>query len=168
MVNRTSYEGAGGYRREVSHQLPTGAPSTVSTSYYGATEPRDIPCPGGDTGVNQAGMTKRVTSADPTGSGSNGLARETVYDKQGRPAATQVVADGVNNWSCTSYGARSRPTAVTVPDLPSRPGRVTTSNYAVGANPLVTSVTGIVTGQAARTVTTTVDLLGQVRQYVDA
>ena len=168
LVNRTSYEGAGGYRREVSHQLPTGAPSTVSTSYYGATETRDIPCPGGDTGVNQAGMTKRVTAADPAGSGSNGLARETVYDKQGRPAATQVVADGANNWSCTSYDARSRPTTVTAPDLPSRPGRVTTTNYAVGANPLITSVTDTVTGQPARTVTTTVDLLGQVRQYVDA
>lgn len=168
LVNRTSYEGPGGYRREVSHQLPTGAASTVATSYYEAAEVSDVPCSGGEKGVNQGGMTKRVTAADPSGSGNNGVARATVYDKQGRAAATQVVADGPNNWSCTFFDARSRPTTVTSPDLPQRPGRTTTTNYAAEANPLVTSVTDTVAGQTDRTVTTIVDLLGHVRQYGDA
>lgn len=49
---------AGGYLRETAHTLPSGATSTVTTAYYANTETADVPCPGGDTGANQAGMAK--------------------------------------------------------------------------------------------------------------
>ncbi|QXC60973.1 hypothetical protein KSP35_22105 [Aquihabitans sp. G128] len=166
LVNSTTYEPLGtGYRREVSHQLPTGAASTVATSYYGATETAALPaCAGGAT-VNQGGMAKTVRSADPAGSGTNGIIRETRYDAQGREAATRV---GSDPWTCTTFDARSRPTRVAVPALSGAPGRVTDTDYAVNGNPLATSSSDTVDGGTARTVTTSVDLLGRTRSYVDA
>ena len=166
LVNSTKYEpSTTGYRREVSHRLPTGAASTVATTYYDATETAVLPaCAGGAT-VNQGGMTKTVQSADPSGSGTAGITRETRYDAQGRVAATRVGADP---WTCTTFDPRSRPTQVAVSALTGAAGRVTDTDYAVNGNPLAISNTDSVDGGTARTVTTTVDLMGRTRSYVDA
>ena len=72
LVNSTIYEPlTSGYRREVSHQLPTGAASTVTTAYYGSTETADLSVCAGSSSVNQGGQTKSVRAADPSGSGTS-------------------------------------------------------------------------------------------------
>jgi RHS repeat-associated protein len=71
------------------------------------------------------------------------------------------VADGAN-WTCTTYDVRGRATQVVIPAVIGAVSRTVTSNYAVGGNPLVTSVT-----DPAGTITTTVDLLGRTTVYKD-
>ena len=165
LVSKTAYE-TGGYRRETSRQLPTGAASTVTTSYYSPGETRDLPaCAGGGTAVNQGAMSKVIRSADPSGAGTAGIARESVFDAQGRTAASRVDAEP---WTCTTYDARSRPTRVEAPGLPGAVGRVTDTDHAVNGNPLATSTTDTTGTDPARTVTATVDLVGRVRGYEDA
>lgn len=170
LTTTTRYENptTGGYLRRTGRTLPAGAASEIVTTYWGDTETTDIPCPSGATDVNQGGAPKRVTAADPDGPGPLvALARETVHDLAGRPAAMRVVADGTE-WTCTTYDARGRTVEVAHPDLPNRPGRVTETDHAVAGDPLVTAVTDTTTGGSARTVRTTVDLLGRTRAYVDA
>ncbi|MGI8710978.1 MAG: PA14 domain-containing protein, partial [Acidimicrobiales bacterium] len=156
----------GGYLRETAHTLPSGTASTVSTVYYGDTETADVPCPGGDTNVNQGGMVKSVTAADPDGpGGADAVVRDTVYDRAGRPAATRVRGDGA--WTCSTFDDRGRVTQVITPGLAGAPGHVEDTNYSVNANPLATAETDTATGGTGRTITTVVDLLGRTRWYWD-
>jgi RHS repeat-associated protein len=158
----------GGYLRETSHTLPTGDLSRVTSDYYEPGDVADVPCPGGATGVNQGGLLKSTTSADPDGIGGDAaIEHDTIYDASGRPAATHIYSDGAN-WVCTTYDARSRITSGTTPGLTGAAGRVETNDYAVSGNPLATANTDTVTGGTARTVTTIVDLLGRERSYTDA
>ena len=140
----------GGCLRETGHTLPSGAASTVSTAYYGDTETADVPCPGGDTNVNQGGMVKSVTAADPDGpGGSDAVVRDTVYDRGGRPAATRVRGDGA--WTCSTFDDRGRVTQVITPGLAGAPGHVETTNYTLNNNPTATAQTDTATGGTGRT-----------------
>lgn len=167
LTTTTAYETPGaGYLRATARTLPTGTASQVTSTYWGTRTLADVPCPGGETDVNQGGAARKTTSADPDGAGPRvALARESVYDRAGRPAATRVVGEP---WTCTTYDARGRVTSVTVPDLSGRAGRTTTTDWRVGGNPLVTAETDVVTGGDPLTVRTTTDLLGRTRAYVDA
>lgn len=69
---------------------------------------------------------------------------------------------GTGPWSCTSFDARGRPTSVTIPASATAPARTVSYNWAVGNNPLVTSLT-----DPAGTISTTVDLLGRPVSYTD-
>ncbi|MBN8785280.1 MAG: hypothetical protein J0G98_19630, partial [Terrimonas ferruginea] len=111
-------------------------------------------------------MAKIVRSADPSGSGTAGIAREVVADAQGRPAATRAVGD--SSWSCSTFDARDRVISTVVPTVGSRAGRTTTVTYEVGGNPLVAETTDTVSGGTARKISVTIDLLQQVRSYTDA
>lgn len=155
LTTGTSYEAPGsGYLRETAKTMPTGAQTT--TTYYGDTETRANPCVAGSTPINQAGMTKLTTSPSPvTG---NPITDEQVYDASGRVVAEATSGD----WVCTTYDDRDRIATQTYPATASAPARTVTHNYAVGGDPLTTSVT-----DSAGTVTTTVDLLGRVVSYTD-
>lgn len=150
--------GAGSFGRRLSKTLPAG--TTTTYAYYGATEARTNPCPGGTSAV-QAGQVRTATGPDPDAAGP-GLSRvdESVYDATGRVVASRV---GTGDWSCVTYDLRSRPTTRAVPASATAPARTVSYNWAVGTNPLVTSVTDPV-----GTITTTVDLLGRVVSYTDA
>ena len=159
LVTATAYEAPGaGFVRRVRRTLPAGNAATYA--YYGNAEVRANPCNTASS-ANQAGALKTTTSPDPDGTGPMApTVEESVYDSAGRPVATRV---GVEAWSCATYDARGRPATQTVLAFGGEPARTVTHNYAVGGNPLVTSV-----ADAAGTITATTDLLGRTVSYTDA
>ncbi|SDC59148.1 PA14 domain-containing protein [Actinokineospora iranica] len=156
LTSRSGYETPGvGYLRKTSKTMPTGAQTAYA--FYGDTETRDNPCTPAVDPVNQGGMAKITTMTAP----ATGAARtdEQVYDASGRVVARATAGD----WSCTTYDARDRVTTQKIPASASAGERIVTTNYAVGGDPLTTSVT-----DHNGTVTTQVDLLGRVVAYTDA
>jgi RHS repeat-associated protein len=155
----TTYEAVGsGFLRKTSRTLPKGASTTVSYAYYGATEVADNPCPGGATGINQAGLLKTSTSADPDGSGpQTGIVRESRYDLAGKVVASRVVGD--SNWACTSYDSRER-----VVSEQDSSGKTTTYDYSTPAVVLTTSPDS---SGATHTTTAKADWLGRTLSYTD-
>jgi RHS repeat-associated protein len=127
-------------------------------SYYGNAEARTNPCPGG-TSANQAGALKTTTKPAKDTNATAGSTDEVVYDIDGRPVATRT---NTESWICTTYDARGRATSVVVPAYGTDAGRTVTTDFAVGGDPRVTSVT-----DPTGTITTTVDLLGRVTAYTD-
>ncbi|WP_275895924.1 MULTISPECIES: PA14 domain-containing protein [Amycolatopsis] len=156
IAGSVSYEAPGtGYLRKTSKTMATGAKTAYT--YYGDTETRANPCVAGSPAVNQGGMPKLTTSTTP----ASGPARvdEQVYDASGR-----VIAEATGGaWTCTTYDVRDRPLEERVPASADAPARTVTHNYAVGGDPLTTSVS-----DDKGTITTTVDLLGRDVAYTDA
>jgi len=92
---------------------------------------------------------------------------ESVYDAAGRVRASTsglkaAVETGTSPWTCTTFDSRGRPTSTAYPAYGGQPARTVTANYAVGSNPLVTSLTG-----PAGTITTTSDVLGRTVSTTD-
>ena len=161
----TSFEAPGaGYLRRTSKRLPSGADSQVAYTYYGASEAPVAAVCGVTAGTAQAGLLKQVTQADPDKAGpGTPVVRQFVYDNMGRQIGSRAGTNvGVEPWVCTTLDARGRPTTVKYEPWGGQPARTVTYDYAVGANPLVTSVT-----DTAGTITTTTDRLGRVVAYVD-
>jgi RHS repeat-associated protein len=155
LTTRTGYESPGtGYLRRITKTMPSTAVTT--SGYYGDTETRANPCVSGSPAVNQGGMAKLTTSPTP----ATGAARveQQVYDASGRAIASSVNGD----WTCTSYDDRDRVVTQTYPASATGAARTVTNSYAVGGDPLITSVT-----DPAGTVTTRVDLLGRTVSYTD-
>jgi RHS repeat-associated protein len=153
LTGLTGYETPGsGYLRSTTRTMPSGA-QTV-TEYYGDTEARGTGCVAGNTpAVNQGGLAKRTVA--PTPAAGTARVEEQVYDASGRVLAKSVGGD----WTCYFYDARDR---VTRQSIPGSPGRVVTNNFAVGGDPLTSSVT-----DDRGTITTRVDLLSRVVAYTD-
>jgi RHS repeat-associated protein len=129
-------------------------------SYYGAAQaPPTTGCAG--VASNQGQLLHKTTGPDPDGPGV-GSARieEVAYNSAGRVVASRV---GTDPWSCVTYDSRGRALTTALPAFGGEPARTITANYAVGANPLVTSVS-----DASGTVSTTTDLLGRVTSSTDA
>ena len=170
LATTTGYEAAG-YRRRTSRTLPAG--NTYSYEYTNATvNPNNAavnsPCTtADDTTVNQGGKLQYTTA--PVAADGKAIRTLTVYDTLGRTVGilqgtrTGTVDTWEANWTCTGYDVRLRVTQVTVPAFGTQTAaRTVTTNYRVGNNPRVTSVT-----DPAGTITTTVDLLGRVKTYAD-
>ncbi|GHG14283.1 hypothetical protein GCM10017567_35000 [Amycolatopsis bullii] len=155
VAGSVSYEPPGaGYLRKTAKTMPSGAKTTYA--YYGDTESRVNPCAPGSAAVNQGGLPKLITSPAPAA----GPARvdEQVYDASGRGVAESSGGD----WTCTTYDSRDRPLQEKVPATKDAPARTVTHDYAVGGDPLTTSLS-----DDKGTVTTVVDLLGRVVGYTD-
>ncbi|WP_442875926.1 PA14 domain-containing protein [Amycolatopsis sp. NBC_01488] len=155
LTTASAYEAPGtGYLRATTRSAPNGA--ATATAYYGDTETRTNPCVAGSPAVNQGGQPKLLTSPTP----ASGTARtdENVYDASGRIVAQATSGD----WVCTTYDARDRVTVVKSPANPTSGERTVTHNYAVGGDPLTTSIS-----DNFGTVTATSDFLGRVVAYTD-
>ncbi|GHE76067.1 hypothetical protein GCM10017786_01200 [Amycolatopsis deserti] len=113
--------------------------------------------------VNQGGMPKLTTST--TAAAGPARVDEQVYDASGR-----VIAEATGGaWTCTTYDVRDRPLEERVPASADAPARTVTHNYAVGGDPLTTSVSddkGTITppdpADAPRTLSFTNDDAGRV------
>ncbi|MEZ5189686.1 MAG: hypothetical protein R2717_01550 [Schumannella sp.] len=81
-------------------------------------------------------------------------------DILGRTAGTKRTGDA--DWTCTSYDARGRVVQVDYAAYGSASARTVTTTYAVGGDPLTTSVT-----DPAGTITTVIDLLGRTVTSTD-
>ncbi len=159
-VAQATYEAPGtGYLRQTSKALPGGA--TTTYQHYSGSDARDNPCTTEVEAYHQAGRPKGKVEPDPDGTGAQtGRSSETIYNESGDVVATRYNTDP---WTCTSYDARGRVTQTVVPVIDGKPGRTITNNYAVGANPLVTS-----TSDSSGTITVENDLLGRTLKYTDA
>ncbi|HVM28505.1 MAG TPA: PA14 domain-containing protein [Mycobacteriales bacterium] len=153
--------------RRTHRALPGGdvgdATARYTDAYYGNTATLANPCQAGSPVLNQAG--RLLTNTAPQSSNGQQLVRENVYDLTGRVLASRTrtaTLPSTEPWTCTSYDNRGR-TLTTAYAKGSAEERVVTSNYAVGGNPLVTSVS-----DRHGTVTTRVDLLGRAISYTDA
>ncbi|MFJ8582939.1 RHS repeat-associated core domain-containing protein [Micromonospora sp. NPDC093277] len=148
--------------RRTSTTLPAG--NTTSYTYYGGTDgPIAAAC--GVSGTTlQGGQLKQQTDPAPD-AGTPARVQQFVYDATGRQVGRRigpVTTIGSALWQCTSYDARGRVTTQTWPATGTAPARTVTHTYAVGGNPLVSSVS-----DASGTITSTADLLGRLSQYVD-
>ncbi|CRK57828.1 MSHA biogenesis protein MshQ [Alloactinosynnema sp. L-07] len=155
LTTGATYETPGsGYLRKTAKTMPSGA--QTSYVHYGDTETRDNPCTTAADAVNQGGMAKSTTLPTP----ATGSARvdEQIYDASGRVVARATSGD----WTCTQYDTRDRVTQQVVPGNASAGPRTVTTNYAVGGDPLTSSVTDY-----NGTETTRVDLLGRGVEYTD-
>jgi RHS repeat-associated protein len=144
--------GDGNFYRQRSQTLPAGgAAATTTDQYYDNNETATVPA---DCGVasgrsfNQRGGLKTTTNPD-------GRIERQIRDDAGRTVAGRI--DGDAGWVCTSYDARGRVAAIRYPD-----GRTVTHDYAVGGDPLRSSVS-----DAVGTVSSAVDLLGRIVSYTD-
>lgn len=177
LTTSTAYDtSALGFLRRSSRTLPAGnsttygnyLPDDPTVSGNDATTRAKPAACGGGSAVNQGGLVKRTTGPDPDGAGTQvSRVGEVVYDSASRVVAsrtdtlTAIDADSAP-WACTTFDDRGRVLTQTVPAMGAEPSSTITYNYAVGANPLVTSVTDNVSNV---TITTTTDLLGRVVSY---
>ncbi len=92
--------------------------------------------------------------------------QEFVYNAAGQEAGLRVsdVKDIAKaGWECLSYSSNGSLASQTWPAVGSAAARTVTYTYAVGGDPLVSSVS-----DSSGTITDTVDLEGRVMSYTDA
>lgn len=142
-----------GFMRQTSKTLPAG--NQTQYVYYGNTATQGS-CY--RPAVNQAGLMAQRLNPSP-GNGPQ-IVENFAYDAAGRIWAMWQNYDGAA--TCLNYDDRGRVTSAQYGAFGGAPARNVTYNYAVGGNPLVTSVS-----DPAGTITTTTDLLGRVVSYTD-
>jgi RHS repeat-associated protein len=144
-----------GWLRRLTRTMPSAGSATSTSTHY--TEATTISQCGG-TSVRQYGMLKRQT--DPTPGTGSARYNEFVYDVLGR--AVGQLTSGSSTWACTTLDLRGRPTTVSIPAWGTTSSRTVTYNYAVGGNPLISSIS-----DSAGTLTSTIDLLGRTMSSTD-
>lgn len=144
---------ANSWLRRLTRTMPSGSAAATTTVYYSDTATLTAETCGVAAGTRQHGFAKSVTTPAPaTGTA---IVTEFVYDVLGRTVGTKRSGD--TTWSCVTYDARGRVTQSTYSAYQGSPARTVTTNYAVGGDPLVSSVS-----DAVGTNTSTLDLLGRV------
>jgi RHS repeat-associated protein len=164
LTTTTSYEDPtqGGWLRRTTTTMP--AANQISYSYYSGTGGPVAAACGVTSGTIQGGQLEQQTYPSP-GGGGQPLVKQFIYDAAGRQVGTRVgtPADiSSQPWQCVSYDTRGRIASQTWPAANGAPARTVTHSYAVGGNPLVSSVS-----DASGTITSTVDLLGRPVSYTD-
>ncbi|MBA4248638.1 MAG: hypothetical protein C0444_10150, partial [Microbacterium sp.] len=161
LTTSTSYEAptsaANSWLRRLTRDLPSGTASRTTSVYYNDTEQAGANDCGLAATTPQFGMLKQITGPTPAAGGV--VSTRFIYDRWGRTVGTKT---GSDPWSCVTFDARGR-TATSVVGVGSPSIRTITNNYAVGGDPLVSSVT-----DTAGTITVRVDLLGRTVAYTDA
>ncbi len=168
LTTRETYEpvGANSLLRRTRRTLPAYAANvnpdnSTNYDYYAANAAVANPCVAGSPAVDQARLPSTTTSAKAADGTTIGTV--TVYDILGRPVASRY-ADATA-WTCTTYDARGRVTAVSIPANATTPnGRTITTTYAVAGDPYTTATTD---GTGTTLPTTTVDALGRAVTTVD-
>jgi RHS repeat-associated protein len=159
LTTTSTYEAPGsGWLRRLTRTLPSAGTASSTSTYYGDTATLTTSQCGVPTTVPQYGMLKR--QSDPWPASGTFRYTEYVYDVLGRAVGYSTSAG--TGWACTTLDLRSRPTTVAIPGVAGAAARTVTYNYAVGGNPLVSSVT-----DAAGTLTSTIDLLGRAVSSTD-
>jgi len=143
---------ANSWLRRLTRTMPAGGITT--STYYGDTAILGTARCGLPASTPQYGGLKKITGAAPAS-----IFEEFAYDVLGRSVGSNSSGDLA--WSCVTYDARGRISKSEI-SKGSTEERLVEYNYAVGGNPLATSVT-----DPAGTITTEVDLLGRVVKYTD-
>ncbi|MEO5535338.1 MAG: PA14 domain-containing protein [Pseudolysinimonas sp.] len=143
---------ANSWLRRLTRTMPSGSADVSISTYYGDAETVTTATCGVPVGTKENGFLKTSTTATPA-SGS-AIVTSYVYDVLGRVAGTKRSGD--TTWSCLTYDSRSRVVTSVLSAYGTTTARTVTNNFAVGGNPLVTSVSDPV-----GTLTSTGDLLGR-------
>ncbi|ROS51372.1 RHS repeat-associated protein [Frigoribacterium sp. PhB24] len=163
LKSATTYESVGGkgHLRRLTRTLPAqAAAGQTKTEYYDDGDKTLADVCEVPAGTPQYGAVKTVTQAA-------GMVTTMVYDVLGRVVGTQRTGD--TGWACITYDDRGRTTTAVTTATKDSPARTTETNFAVGGDPLKSSVSdGSVAGSNENsTITTEIDLLGQVVSYRD-
>ncbi|MFT4285139.1 MAG: PA14 domain-containing protein, partial [Protaetiibacter sp.] len=150
-------DAANKWLRRLTRTMPSGGGAVTMSAYYDDTQQLGASVCGLPASTVQYGWLKKVTG--PTPATGSAVATEYAYDVLGRTIGSKTTGDPA--WSCVSYDARGRATTTTAAQG-STDERIITTDYAVGGDPLVSSVT-----DPAGIITTRVDLLGRVVEYTD-
>jgi RHS repeat-associated protein len=173
LTTSATYEsGSSSYGRQLTSAKPAGAATTSTNVYYpaGGTIASipgvTTPVCGLATSAPEFGMLETSTGPTP----AVGLASVTsyVYDVLGRVVGTRSTGD--TTWTCVSYDARGRATSTAYSANGSGAARTATTNFAVGGDPLTSSVSdgNTITGAPnGDTLTTVSDLLGRMVSTTD-
>uniref|UniRef100_UPI0018CB34B3 PA14 domain-containing protein n=1 Tax=Cellulomonas sp. URHD0024 TaxID=1302620 RepID=UPI0018CB34B3 len=169
LTTTTAFEAPGvGFGRRTGRWLPAATASGTldavrgtTYTYYSATDVQENAC-SVPAGAKPAGLPKTTTSPSP--STGSPVVTSALYDNYGRAVGSKTSGDTA--WSCTTYDSRGRTTKVTYPGTSGT--RTVTSSYAVGGDPLTTSVSDSSVGSTnGGTITTKIDLLGRTVSYTD-
>lgn len=155
LITTTAYEApttaANSWLRRTTRTLPAGTASTTSTYWGDSATLGSVIC-GVPSATRQNGFLKSTTQPAPA-SGS-AITTEYAYDALGRIAGTKRTGD--STWTCLTYDARGRVVSTTYPAFGTTPARTVTNVYAVGGDPLATSIS-----DSSGTLTSQSDLLGR-------
>ncbi len=155
LTSNATYEtpttGGNSWLRQLTSVQPAGG--TVTNAYYLDADTLAVATCGVPAGTHEYGFLKTSTDAA-------GIVTGYVYDVLGRVAGTKKSGD--SDWSCLSYDLRGRATQASYPANGSSSARTVVHNYAVGGDPLTTSV-----NDTAGTITAVSDLLGRSVSYTD-
>ena len=151
-----SYEGAG-WNRPTSSVLPAG--NAVRQVWWGEEESATAPCSGAKPAV-QGGAAKQSISPGPDG--GDGPSSQQWYTASGAVAATKLSGGGATQ--CLFYDKSGRLVSVEILGLSESSKLVV--NYAVGGNPLKSSVTET-KGSLTTVSSSETDLAGRPIQSTD-
>jgi len=163
LTTTTTYEtpGAGSYLRKTSSTLPAG--NTTTYAYYTGTGGPVAAACGVTASTPQGGQLEQENAPDP--GGGQARVQQLIYNAAGQQAGIRIGTPGdiaAAPWQCVSFDAAGRIAQEAWPAANGSSARTITYNYAVGGNPLVSSVS-----DASGTITSTVDLLGRAISYTD-
>jgi RHS repeat-associated protein len=165
LTSTATYEsGSSLFDRQLTSTKPAGAATTATDAYYGVAQSYGTalgissPVCGLPVSTLQDGMLE--TSTGPTPASGPATVTTYIYDLLGRVVGEESTGD--SGWTCTNYDSRGRIASISYPAYGSTPARTVTDNYAVGGNPLTTSVS-----DAAGTITTVFNLLGETTSSTD-
>ena len=151
-----SYEGTG-WNRPTASTLPAG--NAVRQTWWGDKESATAPCPGAKSAV-QGGASKQSITPGPDG--GDGPSAQQWYTASGSVAANRLSGGGATR--CLTYDRAGRLVAAETLGMGSVSKMAV--DYAVGGNPLVTTLTET-QGTTVTTSTTEVDLAGRTVRSVD-
>ena len=149
-------KGKNGWERQTAVTSATGASYTYT--YWGDKENAKSPCPG-SASANQAGASKTVSA--PGVDGGTGPTTTKWFDNAGRTVATQAPGGAL---SCLTYGKGGQIVETQLIGMGNT--QKSTTDYAVGGNPLISETTETV-GSSVTTTRVEVDLVGRVVRTVD-
>jgi RHS repeat-associated protein len=154
---------ANSWLRRLSLTMPSGGSAQTTSTYWTDTEATSAAVCGVPVGTRQYGFLKSTTTAAPAG--GSGITTFFVYDALGRNAGT--IRTGDTTWSCVTYDGRGRVISAQYSAYGTSAARTVTTSYAVGANPLVSSVTDNSMPSGTVPLTSTIDLLGRTVSSTD-
>ncbi len=159
LTTTTAYEAsttaANSWLRRLSRTMPSGGTAVTTSTYWGDTATLAAATCGVPAGTKQHGLLKTMTTAGPAST-----VTEYVYDLFGRTVGTKRSGDA--DWSCVTYDTRGRVIQSTFAEFGASAARTVANSYAVGGDPLTTSVT-----DSVGTITSAVDLLGRTVSSTD-
>ncbi len=167
LTTSTTYEApsttANSWLRRLTRTMPSGGSATTTTAYYTDSEALVSATCGVPAGTKQYGFAKTTTTA--ASASGPGIVTENVYDLFGRAVGTKRSGDAT--WSCVTYDARGRVASSALSAYGTTAARTVNNTYAVGGDPLVSTVVDSSMPSGTLPLRSQIDLLGRAVSSTD-